>query len=319
MVRNHPAMCVCVCVQRVAMVTFGSSTIEEYILKNMTRQDAAKEEAAEKAAEAAAREETKLRIAWQYEKFAKKSGNTAQSGSSSAPALGIHKSPMMRTRAPWCHDFDISKPPSKEELEKTLQQGGARTFSLAAGDPFVAKALSYVKEFSQSIKTSSAGGRVVIPSLGGVEWTDASDARLLGLLMLLKQHAQQTQLCIFISVPLQEMSPSLATKMCHVVDSVLDLQAVEDMSQVVKLSPDPRTVAGHVEIRKLPAFGAPSAPLPQITSYVIRYKRRRITIRPVEVDPDAEFQQQEQGQGGGTDVAMACGGGHPRTNDRLDF
>eukprot|EP00889_Picochlorum_renovo_P006124 jgi/Picre1/33154/NNA_008479.t1 len=50
--------------QRVAMVTFGSSTIEEYILKNMTRQDAAKEEAAEKAAEAAAREETKLRIAW---------------------------------------------------------------------------------------------------------------------------------------------------------------------------------------------------------------------------------------------------------------
>lgn len=302
------------------MVTFGSSTIEEYILKNMTRQDAAKEEAAEKAAEAAAREETKLRIAWQYEKFAKKSGNTMQSASTSTPALGTHKSPMMRTRSPWCHDFDISKPPSKEELEKTLQQQGrACTYSLAAGDPFVAKTLSYMKEFSQSIKSSSTVGRVVIPSLGGVEWTDASDARLLGLLMLLKQHAQQTQLCIFISVPLQEMSPSLAAKMCHVVDSVLDLQSVEDMSQVVKLSPDPRTVAGHVEIRKLPAFGAPSAPLPQITSYVIRHKRRRITIRPVEVDPDAEFQQQEQGQGGGTDMAMACGGGHPRTRDTLDF
>lgn len=306
--------------QRVAMVTFGSSTLEDYVLKNMTRHDAAKEEAAERAAEAAAREETKLRIAWQYEKFAKKSVNPGHSSSAvGKPALGVHKSPMMRSRSPWCHDFDISKPPSKEEVESTLQQGSGCTYTLAPGDLFVAKTLSHVKEFCQSIETSSTVGRFVIPSLGGVEWSDACDSRLLGLLLLLKQQAQQTHLCIFISVPLQEMSPSLAAKMCHIVDSVIDLQSVEDMSQVVKLSPDPRTVAGHLEIRKLPAFGAPSAPLPQITSYVIRHKRRRITIRPVEVDPDAEFQQQEGHGGGGDAMTMACGGGPPRTRDTFDF
>jgi elongator complex protein 4 len=96
-----------------------------------------------------------------------------------------------------------------------------------------------------------------------------------------------------VTAQLSHVSPSDRIRMMHLADSVISLEAVDDTSQVVKLSTDSRTVSGLARICKLPAAGALIAPSPQITCYVVRNKRRRLAISPIEIDPDAEAQQLE--------------------------
>ena len=52
-----------------------------------------------------------------------------------------------------------------------------------------------------------------------------------------------------------------------------------------RLAPDAASVAGLLHLRKLPALGAPAPPRPEAPLHLLRHKRRRLAITPVEIDP----------------------------------
>ena len=316
-----------------------SLTLNDFMLKEMSKTEAEKEEAAEKAAEEASRKDTKLRIAWQYEKFMTSSkqqeahgGPTreqpALSSNTTGLALSKGQQPVVRTRSPWCHQYDITRPPREDILAK-MESNGSISVLVSAGQ--TALPMETIEQFVQerglgssssndkhyqsqdqqnriNRKTSSdarkkqvSAGRVIIPSIGGLAWdddasrssTDLAAQRAIGILLDAKRLAQTARLCVMVTAQLSHVSPSDRIRMMHVADSVISLEAVDDTSQVVKLSTDSRTVSGLARICKLPAAGAIIAPSPQITCYVVRNKRRRLAITPIEIDPDAEAEQLE--------------------------
>jgi elongator complex protein 4 len=68
-------------------------------------------------------------------------------------------------------------------------------------------------------------------------------------------------------------------------------------------------VAGLLHLRKLPSLGAAAAPVPEVALHLVRHKRRRLAITPVEIDPEAELADAEAASGAGkTAAAVLCGG-----------
>lgn len=284
-----------------------TATVDEYILKTLSKSDLAvyqKDEALTKDGE---KDESKLRIAWQYEKYRNPTAMHAQTMAAQGqrPALGSSRNQIntIRTKSKWSHDFDIAKPPPAKYTEDILklarQKSDVRILSINPSDGFVSQTIGRVTEFIDSISrkefasTSGSVGRIIIPHLGNLAWDDDTpgrgEERLVNLLTQLRSIVQQrSNISIMMTVPMRHLNQSQSAKIRHVSDAFFDLESVEDTSQVVNLSKDSKTVAGHMEILKLPAFGAIKAPLPQITSYIIRNKRRRLVIEAVEVDPDAE-------------------------------
>eukprot|EP00890_Picochlorum_soloecismus_P000969 jgi/Picsp_1/1873/NSC_05339-R1_elongator complex protein 4-like len=325
--------------------------LNDFVLKEMSKTEAEKEEAAEKASEEASRNDTKLRIAWQYEKFvmSRKQQELHSGSSREQPALSSHNTglalskgqqPVVRTRSPWCHAYDITKPPREDTLSK-LQSNGSISVTVSAGQAAVKETVDAIQHFvhgcglgnndtyaaqsqkqkahadtsiASSEKMYMSAGRVVIPSLAGLAWdddaslnnTDLAAQRAIAILLEAKRLAQTARLCIMVTARLSQVSPSDRIRMMHIADSVMSLEAVDDTSQVVKLSTDSRTVSGLARICKLPAAGALVAPSPQVTCYIVRNKRKRLAISPIEIDPDAEAQLTEA-DAGPVSSALPCG------------
>jgi len=85
------------------------------------------------------------------------------------------------------------------------------------------------------------------------------------------------------------MRPSDAARIQHASDGCFKLTAVDDRSSVVNLSADRNSVCGVMEIVRLPgSFGGIRSPMPEVRSYVIRNKRKRLALEVFAVDPDAE-------------------------------
>ena len=76
-----------------------------------------------------------------------------------------------------------------------------------------------------------------------------------------------------------------------------------------------------LHLLKLPAIGALAAPEPDIACFVVRHKRRRLAIEPVEIDPDAEARLDAAAGGGGSggSAAAALCGGPPKADKPYDF
>jgi len=284
-----------------------TTSVNDFILKSLSKKDLAvpKKNDSEKISED--KDESKLRIAWQYEKYRNPRDMHANSMAMQGqrPTLGSSRSQTrtIRTNSRWSHDFDISRPPPAKYTEDVLnvaqEVSDVRILSVNPLDGFVSQTVSRVKEFIESITRkefeSKPGsiGRIIIPHVGSLPWDDDTQGRgkdrLVNLLNQLRSLIQQKpNISIMITIPMKQLDQSQSARIRHVADAFFELESVEDTSQVVNLSKDSSTVAGHLEIHKLPAFGAIKAPLPQITSYIIRNKRRRLVVEAVEVDPDAE-------------------------------
>jgi len=336
--------------------------LKDFMLKEMSKTEAEKEAAAEKAAEEASRKDTKLRIAWQYEKFVmSRKQQEAHGGPSTReqPALSSHSTgsalskgqqQVVRTRSPWCHAYDITKPPSEDIVSK-LESNGSISVTVSAGQAAVNETTDAIRDFihecglaayalkseNQNTRknTSSApsetrqpsAGRVIIPSLAGLAWdddasfdnSDLAAQRAIAILFEAKRLAQTAKLGIMVTAQLSQVSPSDRIRMMHIADSVISLEAVDDTSQVVKLSTDSRTVSGLARICKLPAAGALMAPSPQITCYVVRNKRRRLAISPIEIDPDAEAQLADAGPVSSSAALRTCATGVGTTQQQYEF
>lgn len=78
-------------------------------------------------------------------------------------------------------------------------------------------------------------------------------------------------------------------------------------------------MAGLLHLRKLPALGAAAPPLPEVPLHLVRHRRRRLAITPVEIDPEAELAEAEAASGAGRSVAAALCGGPPAAAKAVDF
>lgn len=284
------------------------ASVGDFILKNLSKKDMKDLQEDESEKKNTEMDESKLRIAWQYEKYRNPRGMHAQSLAAQGPrpALGAPRIQVtsIRTKSRWSHDFDVSKPPPATYVEDVLTRlhdtSDVRVLAVNPSEGIVSQTVERVKEFADSISRESFAtspgsiGRIILPRIGSLEWdagttTERGDERLVNLLTQLRSLAQQrTNISIMATIHMDHLDESYAARIRHVADAFFDLESVDDTSQVVNLSKDSKTVAGHLEIQKLPAFGCIKAPLPQITSYIIRNKRRRLMIEAVEVDPDAE-------------------------------
>jgi hypothetical protein len=108
-------------------------------------------------------------------------------------------------------------------------------------------------------------------------------------LSVIRSIAQQDpRIAVAVSVPLRVMRPSDAKRIMYVSDACFSLAAVEDTSSLAVLSADAKTVSGAMEIVRLPKFGSVRSSLPDVRSYVVRNRRRRLALEVFDVDPDAE-------------------------------
>lgn len=79
-------------------------------------------------------------------------------------------------------------------------------------------------------------------------------------------------------------------------------------------------MAGLLHLRKLPTLGTMAPPVPEVALHLVRHKRRRLSITPVEIDPDAELVDAEAASGAGKSVAaVLCGGPAKADSKALDF
>ncbi|KAL4434654.1 hypothetical protein ABPG77_002777 [Micractinium sp. CCAP 211/92] len=163
------------------------------------------------------------------------------------------------------------------------------------------------------LSTSSSGDGAVGGSGAG------GGASVLRALLQLKGLVRDRRCVAMVSVPAALFSPSDLARMQHVADGVIALESVADGADIVRLAPDAASVAGLLHLRKLPALGTAAPPAPEVALHLIRHKRRRLAITPVEIDPDAEMADSEAASGLGRSVASVLCGGPPKASKLIDF
>lgn len=195
-------------------------------------------------------------------------------------------------------------------------QGGTPPRFLPLGDlqPEPAVPLQHAKQV----------GRVGVLSLASMDWWGpeggCGEREVLLALLQLKAVVRERRCAAMVTLPTGMHSTGSVTRLCHLADGVLALEGIADDSEIVKLAPDPASVAGLLHIKKLPSLGALVPPTPEVALYLIRNKRRRLSITPVEIDPDAEAGATEGTSGGGGSAAsLVCGGPPKSGGDALDF
>eukprot|EP00798_Chlamydomonas_sp_ICE-L_P007826 gene7826-1025_t len=170
--------------------------------------------------------------------------------------------------------------------------------------------------FVASLPASSSGpvpvkggpesvGRLVLQSLGGSAWSrsllsgdgDAAaggEQLLVQTLLRLKALVQDSRCCVMVTCPCSVLTPSTCARLQHIADAVLVLDTLSNDSDVYQLLPDAQSAVALLSVRKLPSAGMAAPRLADTTVYVLRNKRKRLAITPVEVDPDAEARLQDE-------------------------
>ncbi|KAK9788302.1 hypothetical protein WJX73_008158 [Symbiochloris irregularis] len=122
-----------------------------------------------------------------------------------------------------------------------------------------------------------------------------------------------------VTLPAGVMSASVVMRLQHMSDAVLALEAVQDDSPAVRLLSDPESCVGLLHVRRLPCLNTIWRRPPDIQTYTLRHRRRRLAIEPFQVDPDAEAQAASSASGGQSSASGLLCGGPPMAASPLDF
>ncbi|KAL0050026.1 hypothetical protein WJX82_003004 [Trebouxia sp. C0006] len=220
-----------------------------------------------------------------------------------------------------------------DDLSASLAQcthGSPANISVQAGN--TAKPMPKLSNSDSMPKTNGSGmpsipapdrpqgvGRVVVESLGGLQWqlegSDRDVARhLYTAVFQLKAAIRDSRSAAMVSFPAGLYSPSLTLRLAHLCDTVVRLEAVRDDSDIVRLIPEPASCCGLLHLQKLPSLNALGPPIPDVTLFIIRHKRRRLAIQAIQIDPDTEA-----GETDSNSAAAALCGGPPKADKPFDF
>jgi elongator complex protein 4 len=184
---------------------------------------------------------------------------------------------------------------------------------------------------SAAAAAGPVAGRFAVASLGGTEYGGGGAAGAAGggvqavrALFNLKALARACNCGAMVTAPPSLFAPADLALLQHVADAVLGIEAVSDESDIVRMASDGGSVVGMLHVRKLPepwgvgeGEGEGAVPV-DAALHLLRKKRRRLAITPVEVDPTLEWEASERGGAGSGGAAGLCGG--PAKADRqLDY
>eukprot|EP00775_Hariotina_reticulata_P012661 gene12661-12788_t len=260
-----------------------------------------------------------LKIAWQYRKYIQqqqrsdnipatslstnrpsslssapgKPGSTAKSSAQKALAAGISRE--------WCHQYDLSRGLTPGQLQGSkfetyccqAEQGCAVQAAAQA-------AASFVQRFQQ------AQCRGVIPQLQA-GWLFSHWEALPG------GPAGVVAATVAAAAAAGMFSTSFASRLQHLADAVFSLQCLADNSDVYKLLPDAASASALLEVRRLPHLGLLRQKFIEDKLYLIRHKRKGISVSlldllPLEAVDDKAADQQRPSEV--PVVAKVCGSGH---------
>ncbi|DBA95005.1 TPA: hypothetical protein ACH3X1_002526 [Trebouxia sp. C0004] len=217
-------------------------------------------------------------------------------------------------------DQDRLKPP---DAAPSTQHSMSPPATAASG-PTAAQKLAAVKPVPlqpsvPALDRPQGVGRVVVESLGGLQWQLEGSARdverrLYTAVFQLKAAIRDSRCAAMMSFPAGLYTPSLTMRLAHLCDTVVGLEAVRDDSDIVRLIPEPASCCGLLHLQKLPSLNALGPPIPDVTLFIIRHKRRRLAIQAVQIDPDAGA-----GETDTKSAAAALCGGPPKAETPFDF
>ena len=129
--------------------------------------------------------------------------------------------------------------------------------------------------------------RIVVEDFGGVDLQDS--VRILRVAYRIKAMVRGTRSCVLLSVNSDWLSASTLLRMKHIADCVLSLSPVVDTSELAQLVAEPTTLVSLLKIEKLTSLGSLTSESGSDDLYTVRNKRKRLSIRSVEIDPDKEM------------------------------
>jgi len=158
-----------------------------------------------------------------------------------------------------------------------------------------------------SIPSTHSVGRIVIESLGGFKWgvhdmeheergeSNHALQQVLRTLWNLRNLLQSDSMrnggggfVAMVSIPTGIFRQEELKQIKHLAQGLIRFEAVSDASQVVRLAPDSASCAGVMQIERMPNMSALTGGLKDAHTYLIRYRRKGISIRGAEIDPDVE-------------------------------
>jgi len=88
---------------------------------------------------------------------------------------------------------------------------------------------------------------------------------------------------------------------------------------MLKFVADPASCCSLLQVKRIPCLGSLVGVRTEASLFVIRYKRKRIAISVVDVDPEAELAEEEASGSLQKTVASALCTGPPGKPSQLDF
>lgn len=260
--------------------------------------------------EKAEEDQQTLRIAWQYRRYL----HNEDAKVLNAPTAAAVKKPTKKSSISlrdWCHTFDLLKPMGEQfssansGRSASIAVQGSLTPLIKAAETFVDSVSPYRAEKTAVVPLEKAFahprpltgphqvGRVGVLSLGAADWDigiadEEASARIAEALVRIRALAQETRCAVFVTLPMAGHRAKHIALFKHVVDCVLQFEAVADDSGIVSVAPDSGSVAGTLRVVSLPGLGCAVPPTPEVGLYLVRNKRRRLVISAVEIDPLSE-------------------------------
>lgn len=121
---------------------------------------------------------------------------------------------------------------------------------------------------------------------------------------LLKSTIRGTSSCIVLTMDIDRHSEIDVLRLKHLCDVVLQINPVVDTSDLAKMAADSRSLSSLLTIEKLTMTGTWMSDKETTEIYGIRHQKRRLSIKPIEMDPEGAlsssgtFVSQESSVGG---------------------
>ncbi|RMZ52972.1 hypothetical protein APUTEX25_001091, partial [Auxenochlorella protothecoides] len=174
-----------------------------------------------------------LRIAWQYRRYITKAqqqqegiGTAVGRGSGLGPsssggiATAGRAAPPSKPR-PWATAFDLRKAAGAEVLDAHRH----RVVSLA-----------------------EAVGRLVFTGLAGGSWPEGAEAGLAPLLSGIRARVRAAAAVALVTLSPAGLAPAVLAQAQHAADAVLALETVASDAELVRMVPDPGSIAGLLSV-----------------------------------------------------------------------
>uniref|UniRef100_A0A1D2A899 Elongator complex protein 4 n=1 Tax=Auxenochlorella protothecoides TaxID=3075 RepID=A0A1D2A899_AUXPR len=119
-------------------------------------------------------------------------------------------------------------------------------------------------------RSAEAVGRLVFTGLAGGSWPEGAEAGLAPLLSGIRARVRAAAAVALVTLSPAGLAPAVLAQAQHAADAVLALETVASDAELVRMVPDPGSIAGLLCVRRLPLGSALQPPVPDAPLHLIR-------------------------------------------------